>query len=478
MTARYIVIIAYTLFIIFIGLLGHRRTRSFNDFLLGGGKVGAWMTAFSYGTAYFSAVLFIGFAGKIGWGFGLSGLWIALGNSLIGVLGVWLLLGNNIKKAAQKYQVHTMPEFLGARYGSPFLKLFTSSAFFILLIPYTAAVFMGLSYLFEINFHVDYTYVLLFMGVLTGIYLILGGYKSMAMVDVFFGIIMTFGVLILLYSTITGAGGMTEIILKLKVIDPRLASAVGPPGIWALLALVCLTSVAPFAMPQLVHKFYSIRDRKAVRTGMIASTIFAVLVTGTAYFTGALTRIFITPLTHAGIFTGSVPRFDALMPELIASVIPAALSIIIILLILSASKSTLAALVLISSATMVEDLYKGFIHRQASDRVLTHLMRISSAVFILLAMLLAFLKPAVIVTILAISWGAIASVALGPFLWGMFNRKVNRTGALVSAVGGLSICLFLFFYWGPVKVAEAGSIGMLASVILVPLGSLFTVKKQ
>lgn len=473
MTAKYIIISIYTLLIIFLGLLGHRKTKSFKDFLLGGGKIGAWMTAFSYGTAYFSAVLFIGFAGKIGWGFGLSALWIALGNCLLGTLAVWLLLGNKIKQASNRYKVHTMPEFLAARYSSPFLQLFTSVVFFILLIPYTSAVFMGLSYLFEVNFQLPYHFVLLFMGCLTAIYLVLGGYKSMALVDIFFGIIMTFGVIILLLSTVHKAGGINQILVTLQSINPKLVSPVGPPGFWALISLVILTSIAPFAMPQLVHKFYSIKDARAVRLGTIASTIFALLVAGVAYFTGALTRVFLSPSTHPQLFPGGTPNFDALMPEMLTSVIPGALALVLLLLILAASKSTLAALVLMSSATITEDLYKGFLNPSASDRLLTRLMRFFSAFFILLSMFLAFLKPAVIVTILAISWGAIASVALGPFLWGLFNSRINKTGGLTGAVGGLGICLFLFFYWGPPMVPQAASIGMLASVILVPLGSLF-----
>jgi len=188
------------------------------------------MTAFSYGTAYFSAVLFIGFAGKIGWAFGLSGLWIALGNSIIGVFGVWYLLGNKIKQEALNYKVHTMPELLEARFQSPFLKIFTSAAIFIFFIPYTAAVFMGLSYLFEFTFNMPYTYVLLFMGVFTGIYLVLGGYKSMAMIDVIFGMIMTIGVIILLVSTINKGGGLPNIFTALKTINPKLTATVGPPG--------------------------------------------------------------------------------------------------------------------------------------------------------------------------------------------------------------------------------------------------------
>ncbi|MCK4653465.1 MAG: sodium/solute symporter [Candidatus Cloacimonetes bacterium] len=478
MTAKYITVLAYTILIIVIGILGSKKTKSFKDFMLGGGKVGPWMTAFSYGTAYFSAVLFIGFAGKIGWGFGLSGMWIAVGNSFLGVLGVWLLLGNKIKLASEKYNIHTMPEFLEARFGSPFLKLFASIAIFIFFIPYTAAVFMGLSYLFESNFHLPYTYALLFMGILTAIYLVLGGYKSMAMIDVIFGIIMTIGVFILLGSTISKGGGLPNIFQSLKNINPKLISPVGPPGIWALLSLVCLTSVAPFAMPQLVHKFYSIKDKRSIKIGTIASTIFALIVTGIAYFTGALTRIFLSPESNPDAFVNGKPVFDILMPELLVTVIPAALSVVILLLILSASMSTLAALVLISSSAITKDLYHGFIKKDASDKTLTILMRAGSVFFILLSIILASFKPAVIVTILAISWGAIASVFLGPFIWGMFSKKVNKVGAVGASVGGLTICLILFFFWGANMVPQAGSIGMLSSLALVPVFSLFGKKKN
>lgn len=471
--AKYIAVLGYAALVIVIGILGSKKTRSLNDFMLGDRKVGPWMSAFSYGTAYFSAVLFIGFAGKIGWGFGLSGLWIALGNTVIGVLGVWLLLGNKIKYETIKYNVQTMPEYLEARYDCSFLKIFTSIAIFIFFIPYTAAVFMGLSYLFEVTFSMPYIYILLFMGVFTGIYLVLGGYKSMAMIDVIFGIIMSVGVFVLLGFTIHKGGGLPNIFASLRNIDPLLASPVGPPGIIPLLSLIFLTSIAPFAMPQLLQKFYAIKDQRSVKIGMFASTAFALIVTGTAYFTGALSRIFLNPENNPTAFLNGKPIFDAIMPELLVTVIPAALTVIILLLILSASMSTLAALVLISSSSITKDIFKGYIKKNASDKTLTLIVRIGSTFFILLSMLLALLKPAVIVTILSISWGAIASVFLGPFIWGLFNQKVNKYGAIMGSVGGLSVCLLLFFILGNRMVPQAGSIGMITSLLLVPVFSLF-----
>lgn len=470
MPARYIAVGLYTLLIVGLGILGHRRTKNFNDYLLGGGKVGPWMTAFSYGTAYFSAVLFIGFAGKIGWGFGLSGLWVALGNSLAGVLGVWLLLGNRIKEATTRYDVYTMPGFLEARFGSRFIRLYTSIAIFVFLIPYTAAVFMGLSYLFEVTFNLPYTWVLLFMGVFTGVYLVLGGYKSMSMIDVFFGMIMTVGVVVLLAFTLREGGGLGNIVAGLREINPGLAAPVGPPGFVPLASLVFLTSVAPFAMPQLVQKFYAIKDRRSVKIGMTASTVFAVLVTGTAYFLGSLTRLFLTPENNPAAFNAAgAPNFDALMPEMLSSVVPPALSVVILLLILAASMSTLAALVLISSSTLTVDFYRGMLRPGAGDRTLTGLMRAGSAFFVILSMLLAMLKPAVIVTILAISWGAIASVFLGPFIWGILGTRIGRTGALASSLLGLGSCMVLFFVLGPEKTPLAGSIGMLVSLTVPAL---------
>ena len=470
MLVNYFAVGAYAVLIMIIGLLGMRKTRSYNDFLLGGGKVGPWMTAFSYGTAYFSAVLFIGFAGKLGWGFGLSALWIALGNSLIGVLGVWLLLGYRIKSVTHSLNVKTMPEYLEARFNSPFLKGFTAVAIFVFFIPYTAAVFMGLSYLFESTFQLPYAWILLFMGLFTGIYLIMGGYKSMAMIDVVFGVIMTAGVIILFWFTLKKGGGIPNILSSLKAIEPKLAGPVGPPGIIPLLSLVFLTSVAPFAMPQLLQKFYAVRDRKAVRIGTIASTIFALLVTGIAYFTGALTRIFLSPATAPDAFgEGGAPIVDNLMPELLTTVIPGALSVIILLLVLSASMSTLAALVLISSSTVTKDFYHGFINKNASDITLTKLGRLSSGFFIILSMILAWQKPAVIVTILSISWGAIASVFLGPFIWGLFSKRLGKAGAITASTMGLSVCLILFISWGASKVPQAASTGMLVSLLIPAL---------
>jgi len=465
-----VILAAYALAIILVGIAGLRKTHSFSDYFLGGGKVGAWMTAFTYGTAYFSAVLFIGFAGKVGWGFGLSGLWIALGNTLIGVLAVWWLVGPKVKRMSVEYGVHTIGEFFEKRYNSPFLKLFSSICIFVFFIPYSAAVFIGLSYLFRSTFGIDYTLALVLMGSFTAIYLVMGGYKSITMMDVIFGIIMLVGVGVLMYSIVDAGGGLTNIVSGISAINPKLSAPVGPPGWWPLFSLVFLTSVAPMAMPQLIQKFYAISGERAIRIGMAASTVFALLITGIGYFAGATTRYFLTPDNAPIAFSDGKPVFDALMPELLTRIIPDALSVLMLLLILSASMSTLAALVLISSSAVAKDFYAGFVKRSVSDAGLTRLMRFTSAVIVGLSVILAYYHPASIVSILGISWGAIGAAFLGPFIWGLFSKRTSRIGAIGSSTLGLGVCLIL--YVTGTDSPQAGTLGMIVSLVLAPLISV------
>ncbi|MBU4487221.1 MAG: sodium:solute symporter, partial [Candidatus Delongbacteria bacterium] len=215
------------------------------------------------------------------------------------------------------------------------------------------------------------------------------------------------------------------------------------------------------------------RDKKSIKTGMIASTIFALLIGGIAYFVGSTGRLFVTLETSPHAFNeAGEPIVDMIMPELLTQIIPEYLFIIILVLILSASMSTLAALVLISSSTLTKDFYAGYINKKVSDKRLTLLTRLASIVFIGLSVALALLKIDTIVAILGVSWGAIGAAFLGPFIWGLFTDFCNKAGAYGSSFIGLGLTIFLYFYYGPQYSPQAGTIGMLASLALNPVISL------
>ncbi len=207
-----------------IGLYCRRHTSDVNSFVLGGRSVGPWLTAFAYGTSYFSAVIFVGYAGQFGWKYGIASTWIGLGNALIGSLLAWVILGRRTRIITQHLNSATMPEFFGKRFGSPSLKLGASLIVFIFLIPYTASLYNGLSRLFGMAFHVDYTVCIIAMAVLTGIYVVAGGYMATAINDFIQGIIMLAGIVIIIAAILNGHGGFMEALNKLASVEDPAAS--------------------------------------------------------------------------------------------------------------------------------------------------------------------------------------------------------------------------------------------------------------
>ncbi len=141
-----------------VGVYSRKHATDVNGFVLGGRSVGPWLTAFAYGTSYFSAVVFVGYAGQFGWRYGIASTWIGLGNAVIGSLLAWVLLGRRTRVMTRYLDTKTMPDFFGRRYGSRALKIVASIIIFIFLIPYTASVYNGLSNLFGLAFDIGYKY--------------------------------------------------------------------------------------------------------------------------------------------------------------------------------------------------------------------------------------------------------------------------------------------------------------------------------
>ena len=179
-----------------VGVYSRKQARTVEGFVLGGRAVGPWLTAFAFGTSYFSAVVFVGYAGQFGWKYGLSASWIGIGNAVIGSLLAWLLLGRRTKLMTQHIESRTMPDFFGTRYHSEWLRVVASIIVFVFLIPYTAGVYKGISTLFEMGFGIPYEYCVVIMALLTAFYVILGGYKATAMNDFVQGVIMLFGIIV------------------------------------------------------------------------------------------------------------------------------------------------------------------------------------------------------------------------------------------------------------------------------------------
>jgi solute:Na+ symporter, SSS family len=455
---------------IVIGVWGMKKTSSLGDFFLGGRSIGPWISAFSYGTSYFSAVIFIGFAGKLGWGFGTNVLWIAAGNTLFGGLLAWFVLGRRTRRMTQNLDVMTMPEFLQERYNARYFKILAALIIFIFLTPYSASVFKGLGHLFEVNFNIPYDAALLIMIVITGLYLILGGYFAVTLTDFIQGFIMLIGSIAMVAILVGKAGGLGATLSTLSEQYSNHIPQGKQPGMLMLCSLVFMTSFGTWGLPQMVQKFYAVKDESVIKKAAIVTTVFAFIITFAAYFTGALTHVFFDAPT---MLNGNAD-FDAMIPTLLINNLPGVLMSVILLLVLSASMSTLSSLVLVSASSIAIDIYKGHINPNASKKNSLLMMRVLSGVFILISFLIAKFKFGIIITLMSLSWGVVAGSFMAPYIYGLYWKRTTKVGAASGMLTGLILAIGLFIYLGPSNSPISASIAMIVPFFVVPVVSLMT----
>ena len=509
----WILTILFIFITLLIGVWGMFRTKTLGDYFIGGRSLSSWMSAFAYGITYFSAVMFIGFAGKFGWTFGIHALWIALGNTLIGALLAWYVLGYRTRQMTQNLDVMTMPEFFEARYQAPYLKIFAAMIIFIFLLPYSASVFQGLGYLFEVTFGINYTLAILIMCVVTGIYLILGGFFAVALNDFIQGMIMIVGTILMVSILVGKTGGLTYTV---QAIQTNFAQDMPTNINWLMLAsIVFMTSFGVWGLPQMVQKFYAIKDVKQIGRAAIITTVVSFVIVFPAYFIGGMTHVFYQPptvvLAERTMATMTDPAlraeisaekkemwnhgaeniqrahapanlkdgktmldFDKFVPDILHNTLPEALMAVIVLLVLSASMSTLSSLVLVSSSTIAIDLYKGTRHFDKDSENPLFLIRFLSGLFILISFFIAMYKFDVIVTLMSLSWGAVSGAFMAPYLLGLYWKGVTRAGVTAGMITGLSTNVILFFVWGPAYAPMAASAAMLVPFLVIPAVSLIT----
>ena len=478
---KFVLLILFFGVMVAIGLYCRRHATDVSGFVLGGRSVGPWLTAFAYGTSYFSAVVFVGYAGQFGWRYGIAATWAGLGNAFLGSLLAWVVLGRRTRVMTQHLDSATMPEFFGKRFGSPALKLCASAIIFVFLIPYTASLYNGLSRLFGMAFDIDYSVCVVVMAVLTAVYVIAGGYMATAINDFIQGIIMLAGIVAVIMAVLQSQGGFLAALERLA----RVQGDSDIPGVYAsffgpdpvnLLGVVVLTSLGTWGLPQMVQKFYAIKSEAAISKGTVISTVFALVVAGGCYFLGGFGRLFQDRVDVAA------EGFDAIIPAMLSG-LPATLIAVVVILVLSASMSTLSSLVLTSSSTLTLDFIRGNIIREMDERRQVRWMRGLIVVFISISVVLALIQYKSSVTFIAqlmgVSWGALAGAFLAPFLYGLYWRGTTTAGCWASFLFSTAMMLanILWKQHFPVLLQSpinAGAFCMVAGLAIVPVVSAVT----
>ena len=484
---KLVILIAYFAVLVGIGIYCRRHATDVNGFVLGGRKVGPWLTAFAYGTSYFSAVVFVGYAGQFGWKYGIAATWAGIGNAIIGSLMAWVILGRRTRIMTQHLNSATMPQFFGERFGSKGLKIGSSVIIFIFLIPYTASLYNGLSRLFGMAFNIDYSVCIIIMAILTAVYVIAGGYMATAINDFIQGMVMLVGIVAVIAAVINSKGGLMSALEGLsKVSDSSVSPIQGVfnsffgPDPLNLLFVVILTSLGTWGLPQMVQKFYAIKDESSIQKGTIISTVFALVVAGGCYFLGGFGRLFSDQIDIAA------NGFDSVVPTMLSNLSEGMITLVVIL-VLSASMSTLSSLVIASSSTLTIDLIKDNFVKNMKEKSQLLMIRVLIVVFIAISAILALIQYSSSVTFIAqlmgVSWGALAGAFLAPFLYSLYGKWVTKASCwacffFASVVMVLNI--FLRDSFPPILQSpiNSGAVVMLAGLVIVPVVSLFTKKPE
>ena len=488
----------YAMAMALIGFLCAGKSKTLDGFLIGGRNIGAWATAFAYGTTYFSAVVFVGYAGQHGWNIGIGSIWIGIGNAVLGCLLSWLLFANKTRKMTKKLNARTMPDYFEKRYASKGMKILAAIIIFVFLVPYSAAVYKGLGSLFGAVFPGVETWVwMLIIACLTSVYLVAGGYIATAYTDLIQGIIMIVGVVCLVCAVLShnAVGGLTGLIENLKSFqslpcDPnpitgaQLTNIFGGSSFKFLCFNIMLTSFGTWGLPQMIGKFYAIKDTAAIKRGTIISTIFCVVIGCGAYLIGSTSRL---------ILGGVLPEggIDAVIPALLIKVLGNGtpgiilLSVIMILL-LSASMSTLEAVVLTSASAVAVDLIPAVRKKETNGKTQMLLTRLLCLLFVACSFVFATQNIPIIVSLMSFSWGIVSGCFIGPYIWGLFSKKITKPGAISGIISGLLIVgistlvisINSGFSAAAAKSPEMGVAAMAVSLVIVPLISTFTKNKD
>ncbi len=481
---KFAVLAIYAVMMIVIITFTARKKLSLNEFLLGGRNVGAWMSALSYGASYFSAVIIVGYAGSMGWKFGIAAAWAGIGNALIGSLLAWSLLARPVRRMGERLNASTIPGFFEKRFASRGMKIVAALIIFVFLIPYSASVYKGLGTMFRMALGIDYTWCVIGIALLAALYLFAGGYKATAITDFIQGIIMIGGTALIIIYIIRAAGGLTDGISALNELGGFGSMAITADNATPLLSNVLLTSMGVLGLPQMLHKFFAIKDVGSVKRATVISTVFALVIAGGIYFAGGFGRVILNKIpneaygTAAAAVESGAMALDDIIPTILTDQtvvgIPDALQGLFIVLLLSASISTLTSLVLASSSVLSLDLI-GTLFPKRTQEQSTRTMRLLCLLFVALSLVINFLmQNTPIMQLMSLSWGTVAGAFLAPFMYGLLWRGTTRAGAWAGLIGGFLIALMPPLIFGTSCAAISGVSAMFAGLVIVPVVSKCT----
>ncbi len=435
----WLTIAVYVIFITAIGLMNAKKSKNITEFTVGKRNAGAWLSAFSYGTAYFSAVMFIGYAGGTGWKYGIWGVLPGIGNAIIGSLLAWVVLAKKTRELTRQHKIKSMPQLFEKRFNSKKMKNFCVAIIFLFLIPYSASVYKGLTSVCSVLLGVEENVCMLVIAAASLLIVILGGYGATLKADFVQGAVMLIGVVLLIISVMKSdeVGGFTEGLRAITQETEKLGlTPTSHVGLWAT---VLMTSFGTWGLPQMIHKYYGIRDNHEVKRGTVISTFFAFIVAGGGYFIGSLAHLFFGSLDEIpGTGAG---KTDYLIPHMLKmSDISDILIGIILVLLIAASVSTLSSITITATSTLTMDFIAPVVMKTEDKVKEAKATKLLCLVFVVLSYIIANSNTPIL-DMMSYSWGIISGSFLAPYALSLYCKRLNTKGAWAGIISGFVTAL-------------------------------------
>ncbi|MGD9141060.1 MAG: hypothetical protein PVJ42_05920, partial [bacterium] len=356
----------------------------------------------------------------------------------------------------------TISEFLGKRYGSRAIMMFSAAIIFLFLIIYNVSVVKGMANAIQVLVEIPYWGGVLVSGLIIVFYVTVGGYLAVVWTSFIQAWIMIGGLILLTLVALSRVGGMATAVERLSAMD---AGFVSTPGLWGwagLISFCLIVSFGTWGMPQLVIRFYSIKNVRMLRIGTIVVTVGG-SVALLPYLNGALARIL-----HP-----AVANPDLAIPTLTKSVLPPIGAAIFLAGVIAAGMSTFAGVLIISSTSLVRDIMEHTFGRKLTQAEQIKYARIANIILGGAAILIGLRPPSLILVLTAFSWAVIASTNLWPLLFGIYWKRTNPTATLVSMVAGAGTALIWTRLGNPLGL-HGFIAGTSIALVIIVAGSLLS----
>ncbi|MED3573059.1 sodium/pantothenate symporter [Cytobacillus praedii] len=465
-------IIIFLVLIFIIGFWASKKMNSSNSFLqeyfLGGRELGGFILAMTMMATYGSASSFIGGPG-VAYTQGLGWVLLAMSQVVTGYF-VLMVLGKKFAIVARRYQAVTLIDFLKERYKSKWVVLLSAFSIIIFLFSAMAAQWVGGARLIESLTGISYISALFIFAISVMVYVVIGGFRAVALTDAVQGAIMFIGTLILLIAVIIAGGGIPKIISDLAAENPNLITPYGFDGKLTPLyvsSFWILVGVGVVGLPQVTVRAMSYKNSKAMHRAIIIGTI----VVGTIMLGMHLIGVFARPILP-GIEVG-----DTVMPLIALKVLPPWLAGVVLAAPMAAIMSTVDSLLLLVSSAVVKDVYINYIRPNASEGTIKKMSFGVTTVLGILVFLMAISPPDLLIWLNLFSFGGLEAAFIWPVVLGLYWNRGNKFGAITSMLAGTGSYIFIHLYFPNPFGMHTVTLPIVLSFIVFIAVSLMTGKK-